>query len=48
MMLAGRLEEAGDARTALAPLLAVADSLPGDRLAPVLEGVILDEADEAY
>jgi tetratricopeptide (TPR) repeat protein len=35
LMLSGRLEAAGDARGSLAPLLAVADSLPGDRLAPL-------------
>jgi hypothetical protein len=33
--LAALREAAGDARSALAPLLAVADSLPGDRLAPL-------------
>jgi len=34
LMLATQLERAGDPAAALAPLLAVADSLPGDRLAP--------------
>ena len=34
LLLAAQLERAGDPRAALAPLLAVADSLPGDRLAP--------------
>src|SRR5207253_1940126 len=33
--LPGGGEAAGDARAALEPVLAVADSLPGDRLAPV-------------
>ncbi len=33
--LSGKLEAAGDAREALEPLLAVADSLPNDRLAPL-------------
>ncbi|HVP14283.1 MAG TPA: tetratricopeptide repeat protein [Terriglobales bacterium] len=35
LMLAAQREAAGDARGALAPLLAVADSLPDDRLAPL-------------
>jgi tetratricopeptide (TPR) repeat protein len=34
LLLASQLEAAGDARGALGPLLAVADSLPDDRLAP--------------
>ena len=33
--LSAKREAAGDARAALEPVLAVADSLPGDRLAPV-------------
>ncbi len=35
LLLASQLEAAGDARAALGPLLAVADSLPDDRLAPL-------------
>ena len=35
LLLASQLEAAGDARGALGPLLAVADSLPDDRLAPL-------------
>ncbi len=35
LWLASQLDETGDARGALVPLLAVADSLPGDRLAPL-------------
>jgi tetratricopeptide (TPR) repeat protein len=35
LMLSGHLEAGGDAGAALAPLLAVADSLPDERLAPV-------------
>ena len=33
--LSARRQSAGDAKAALAPLLALADSLPGDRLAPL-------------
>jgi tetratricopeptide (TPR) repeat protein len=35
MMLSAQRERAGEARAALAPVLALADSLPDDRLAPV-------------
>jgi len=35
LLLSARLDASGDARAALAPLLAVADSLPEDRLAPL-------------
>ena len=35
LSLGARLEASGDGRAALVPLLALADSLPGDRLAPV-------------
>ncbi len=35
IMLAAQRDAAGDARSALEPLLALADSLPGDRLAPL-------------
>jgi tetratricopeptide (TPR) repeat protein len=35
MALAAELDRGGDAKAAIEPLLAVADSLPGDRLAPL-------------
>ena len=35
MMLSAERERAGEVRAALAPVLALADSLPEDRLAPV-------------